>query len=243
MRKICGAVICLLFAALAGSTQPTQGRAHSAGSDPSASPNRATTAPHLSENTSPTHAASTTSSVAPEPQTVVRNFYAAINSGNYAEAWRLSLGRFGGSYSSFVAGFRDTDHDELTIAGVSGSAVRVSLLAYQRDGSRKHYTGTYYVSNGYITAGRLRQIQTPTAPPATIDACGTPPNPWGFTFCGGGLITHPPSDFCHYFDCIANFPNGSGYVAQCWDGEFSMSDGRPGACSYHEGERRPLNTP
>ncbi|MBO0882699.1 MAG: hypothetical protein J2P17_20670 [Mycobacterium sp.] len=181
----------------------------------------------------------------PPPQTVVRAFYAAINSGNYAEAWRLSLGRFGGSYSAFVAGFQDTDHDVLTITGVSGSAVRVSLLAYQSDGTVRHYTGTYEVSNGRITAGQLQLEPTPqSAAPPLGETCGAPTNPWGYNFCGtGGFIGSPPDGFCDYFDCIANFPNGSGYVEQCRDWEFSRSGGQPGACSDHDGERRPLNTP
>ncbi len=252
MVKICGAVMCLMLAALIGCTQQTNGTGHSAASShTSASPNKPTrtqnASPSAPMNVAPsTSSALPTPTAPPAPQTVVRTFYAAINSGNYAEAWRLCLGRFANSYSSFVAGFGDTDHDVLTIVGVSGSSVRVSLLAYQRDGTRRHYTGTYSVSNGYITAGVLNLLQpTPaqSSVPPTDDACGTPPNPWSFTFCGGGLITHPPSDFCRYFACIANFSHGTGYVEQCGDGKFSLSGGQPGACSYHDGESRPLNTP
>ena len=82
-----------------------------------------------------------------------------------------------------------------------------------------------------------------TAQPAAhaANTCGAPQNPWGYNFCGrGGYITNPPSDFCSYFDCIDNFPNGKGYVVQCIDGRFSKSGGRQGACSYHGGEKRPL---
>jgi hypothetical protein len=42
--------------------------------------------------------------------------------------------------------------------------------------------------------------------------------------------------FCSTHDCIDNFDNGTGYIVQCVDGEWSHSGGRPGACSYHRGE-------
>ena len=42
--------------------------------------------------------------------------------------------------------------------------------------------------------------------------------------------------FCSTHDCIDNFDNGTGYIVQCVDGEWSHSGGRPGACSYHGGE-------
>lgn len=60
-----------------------------------------------------------------------------------------------------------------------------------------------------------------------------PPNPWGYTFDGGSLIFSPPSNFCDYFNCIASFWNGTGYVVQCVDGTFSLSGGRSGVCSSH----------
>jgi hypothetical protein len=47
--------------------------------------------------------------------------------------------------------------------------------------------------------------------------------------------------FCATHTCIANFANGTGYIVQCADGEWSHSGGRPGACSDHGGETG--NTP
>jgi hypothetical protein len=44
------------------------------------------------------------------------------------------------------------------------------------------------------------------------------------------------ASFCSTHACIDNFDNGTGYVVQCVDGEWSHSGGRPGACSYHGGE-------
>lgn len=79
----------------------------------------------------------------------------------------------------------------------------------------------------------------PTAVP--VNLCGAPQNPWGYNFCGGGLIYSPDPSFCNYFACIPSFwQSTNGYVDQCNDGMFSHSGGRSGACSYHGGERRPL---
>ena len=84
----------------------------------------------------------------------------------------------------------------------------------------------------------------PPPPPPAADTCGAPSNPWGDNFCGNGsLITNPPANFCSYFSCIANFPNGRGYVIQCKDGMFSKSGGIQGSCSYHGGNSRTLYQP
>jgi hypothetical protein len=51
-------------------------------------------------------------------------------------------------------------------------------------------------------------------------------------------VTAAPGDsvsFCSSHDCIDNFDNGTGYIVECADGEWSHSGGRPGACSYHGG--------
>lgn len=70
-----------------------------------------------------------------------------------------------------------------------------------------------------------------------------PPNPWGYNFDGGALIYNPPSNFCDYFNCIASFWNGVGYVVQCTDSTFSLSGGRTGVCSTHGGFFRNLYAP
>jgi hypothetical protein len=44
------------------------------------------------------------------------------------------------------------------------------------------------------------------------------------------------ADFCSTHSCIPTFANGTGYIVQCADGEWSQSGGRPGACSDHGGE-------
>jgi hypothetical protein len=75
----------------------------------------------------------------------------------------------------------------------------------------------------------------PTQPPTGVNG-----NPWGYNFSPGNLIYDPNGNFCSYFDCIANFWNGTGYVNECNDGMYSKSGGHSGDCSYHRGMMRPL---
>jgi hypothetical protein len=90
-------------------------------------------------------------------------------------------------------------------------------------------------------------VPTPTPAPATpvplVNTCGAPSNPWGYNFCGGNFITNPPSNFCAYFGCIANFSSGRGYVEECNDNLFSKSGGISGSCSHHGGNQQPLYGP
>jgi cytoskeletal protein RodZ len=92
------------------------------------------------------------------------------------------------------------------------------------------------------SAAPTSTAQTAPAPPPTSqapDTCGGPANPDGYTLCpGGSLIYSPASDVCDYFDCIANFQNGRGYMVECNDGTYSKSGGRRGDCSDHGGEQQ-----
>jgi hypothetical protein len=85
---------------------------------------------------------------------------------------------------------------------------------------------------------------TPAPAPSTTgaaDTCGAPTNPYGYNFCGNGyLIYNPAAGVCNYFNCIASFWNGTGYMAECNDGMYSRSGGLTGACSSHGGEQRPV---
>jgi hypothetical protein len=92
------------------------------------------------------------------------------------------------------------------------------------------------------TASRKATAAPPkVSKPAPVSLCGAPANPWGYNFCGrGGLITAPAADVCSYFNCIANFPNGKGYMEECQDATFSRSGGRSGSCSDHGGNLRPV---
>jgi hypothetical protein len=84
----------------------------------------------------------------------------------------------------------------------------------------------------------------PPPPPPAADTCGASANPWGYNFCGssaGNYIYNPPGNFCDYFACIPSFwSHTNGYVAECYDMDFSHSGGVQGACSYHGGVWRAL---
>jgi hypothetical protein len=83
---------------------------------------------------------------------------------------------------------------------------------------------------------------TPTLAPAAAQLCGAPANPYGYNFCGrGGVITAPNPGVCSYFNCIASFWKGRGYMTECNDGTYSMSGGISGACSSHRGEAREVD--
>ncbi len=80
---------------------------------------------------------------------------------------------------------------------------------------------------------------TKAAPPPAPSTCGAPKNPYGYNFCHvGHTITSPHSGVCDYFNCIANFWNGRGYMVECVDATYSMSGGISGACSHHGGVRQ-----
>jgi len=68
-------------------------------------------------------------------------------------------------------------------------------------------------------------------------------NPWDYNFSCCHLIDNPPSNFCDYFNCIATFWNGQGYVVECSDTMYSLSGGRQGVCSHHGGFYRNLYAP
>lgn len=87
-------------------------------------------------------------------------------------------------------------------------------------------------------------VRTTQAAAAAASMCGAPSNPYGYNFCGNGdYITSPAAEICSYFDCIANFSNGHGYMVECNDGTYSMSGGISGACSDHGGENRLVYSP
>jgi hypothetical protein len=66
-------------------------------------------------------------------------------------------------------------------------------------------------------------------------------NPWGYNFTPGKLIYNPPAAFCTYFACVSSFwTSTNGYVAECYNGDYTHSDGVRGACSRDGGVERPL---
>ena len=179
----------------------------------------------------------------PSPAAVVESYFAAINAQDYAQAWSLGGKNLGGSYSAFASGFADTVSDNVNVLSTSGNTVTVDLVSTQSDGSQKHFTGSYNVSDGAITSASITQVGGGGGGGGTGDLCGAPANPYGYNFCGGSHISHPPSDICTYFDCIANFWNGHGYMVQCNNEEYSKSGGISGVCNDNGGEARTVYSP
>ena len=80
-----------------------------------------------------------------------------------------------------------------------------------------------------------------TTPAVNTGSTGNTGNTGSLTSAANTGNTGNTGDFCSTHTCIPNFPNGTGYIVQCADGEWSHSGGRPGACSGHGGETG--NTP
>jgi len=111
-----------------------------------------------SPRTSGSSSASSSPATPAGPGAVVTQFYAAINNQDYRAAYRLDYQvRSRESYTDFRNGFAGTQHDNLTITGVSGEVVSFDLTADQTDGSVKYYSGTYTVRGGKIVQSNVRQ--------------------------------------------------------------------------------------
>lgn len=129
-------------------------------------------------------------SAEPDPATVVEEFYAAINAGDYATAWRLGGDNLGESYAAFAAGFADTLNDQLTVTGTSGSTVYVDLTALHTDGTLHEYAGSYVVHNGQITYGSLRELTAPAPGAPNPPPAGSVPH----ALCRDGTISYSTHD-------------------------------------------------
>ena len=92
------------------------------------------------------------------PAATVKAYFRAINSGNYAKAWRLGGRNTGVSYTRFAAGFAGTARDALKVLSVAGDAVTARLAARQADGTTKSFEGTYTVDRGVITQFAVQQV-------------------------------------------------------------------------------------
>lgn len=132
---------------------PASGSADSGGSGSSPAPSSAGSG-------SPA-APATASATGPPVATaviIVKEYFAAINHGHYAKAWRLGGSNFSPSFAAYVAGFQGTVHDVVTIISVKRNVVTASLAARQADGTTKVYQGTYTVVNNVITKSSIQQV-------------------------------------------------------------------------------------
>ena len=90
---------------------------------------------------------------------VVLQFYADLNSHNYAAAWNLGGFNIGGSdYNGWVAGYATTASIDVSSYGTwNDGTVWADISATQTDGSVRTYSGTYTVSNGAIVSANISQ--------------------------------------------------------------------------------------
>ena len=90
------------------------------------------------------------------PAAVVRAYYAAISAHDYSRAWQLGGDLTGTTRQQFVAGFRGTERDTVTVVKVSGHVVAARLTALQTDGTVKRFVGSYLVRRGTILVFNVR---------------------------------------------------------------------------------------
>lgn len=120
----------------------------------------------------------------------------------------------------------------------TGSSGQTAHLVSSVTATRPTPTATPKPTATALPTATPKPAPKPTCIPGAVNC-----NPWGYRFSGGKLIYNPPGSFCSYFNCIASFWNGSGYVTQCQDGTYSKSGGRTGSCSKHGGDKRILFAP
>jgi hypothetical protein len=109
-----------------------------------------------SDPTSSSSETPTSTTPASDPASVVQAFYDAINNRDYQTAWQLGGQNLGHSFADFSNGFAGTIHDDVTVTGVNGNIVSVSLVAQQTDGKLHNYAGSYTVQNGQILHGSMK---------------------------------------------------------------------------------------
>ena len=102
--------------------------------------------------------------------------------------------------------------------------LRCSILGY----GSELVCGTLPPATGIVVIPINGPIAT-TPPPPTSTAESDVEGPGSFSHA-------TDAQFCSTHTCIENFPNGSGSIVQCADGEWSHSGGLSGACSDHGGE-------
>jgi hypothetical protein len=93
-------------------------------------------------------------------ESVVEQYYAAVNAQDYASAWALGGKNLSPSYDAFVDGYADTTYTQAQVTSTDGETVYVRLDALRDDGSTAVYTGSYTVDTGRdeISHGNLAQV-------------------------------------------------------------------------------------
>jgi hypothetical protein len=115
----------------------------------------------------------------------------------------------------------------LNVCGISFAVLgatapqRLDQLA----GTFQHVAESVQPSCSITTSTTAPTFSCPTESGVTRENDCPPPDP-----------ANPPADFCTTHQCIDSFYNGRGNAVQCNDGEWSMSGGIQGTCSYHGGD-------
>ncbi|WP_185124375.1 hypothetical protein [Streptomyces sp. TLI_185] len=110
----------------------------------------------LSQTPQPSRPVAPPPSATAGPADTVEAYFAAINAGDYKQAWDLGGKNLThGSYSAFVNSFEGTAYDSVTVISVAGNTVGAELDATQTDGSRRYFAGTYTVRSGAIVAANI----------------------------------------------------------------------------------------
>ncbi|MFJ8195064.1 hypothetical protein ACIQ8D_35820 [Streptomyces sp. NPDC096094] len=91
------------------------------------------------------------------PEATVTAYFEAINDRDFRTAWELGGKNLDPDYDHFVAGFETTERDEVTVTGTTGDEVSLTVVAWETDGTRTTYEGTYTVTDGVITSADMRE--------------------------------------------------------------------------------------
>jgi hypothetical protein len=130
------------------------------GSDDQATPSVSAAAPMVTSAAAPGDTAVPSApATATGPAATVLAAYADINQQDYQGAYSLGLGdpQPGESLRQYAAGYADTVSVAVTVTGVQGDTVDVSLDTTQSDGSQQTFAGTYTVSGGHITGASIQE--------------------------------------------------------------------------------------
>ncbi|MEV0209152.1 hypothetical protein AB0H97_28555 [Streptomyces sp. NPDC050788] len=93
-------------------------------------------------------------------ESVVEQYYAAVNAQDYASAWELGGRNMSPSYDAFVSGYADTTYTQAQVTSADGETVHVRIDAVHYDGTTAVYTGSYTVDTDryMIRHGDLARI-------------------------------------------------------------------------------------
>jgi hypothetical protein len=188
------------------------------------------------------------------PLQTVERYWRDIGSGKYGVAFRyLAPGSVPQSQSQFVSDEQESGIDKVEFNGQlsarTGSSAMVAVTSLTTRDAQfgcRHWTGSYQLSKHgtrwlIVRAGIVpSQCSSGQSPSSTTSSTSSASDGTASSqqIEGPGSSSHATDvEFCSTHECIPNFPNGSGDIVQCVDGEWSHSGGLSGACSDHGGEQ------